>query len=198
LISDYEIKDDGILFSLLASTSNDAAFNTLFAKSPDDESWQIAHQFHSDTSFLYVPKDEINGVVDYAANAEDINGLISDYGNVLKIRSIVKPKVLDLELNCTYYSSSKLCLLEWQMIDNDEVSDIYHSVSYSNTIEKKSLGRSRYKDGAIFSSSNIPTKITISSRSPDREYLPYIQEGCSVNADEVVRNDLQLKLKQYE
>lgn len=198
LISDYEITDDGIRFTFIASTSVDVAMNTLYVNDPSSEEWQAIHTFNSDTSYLYVPEENINGMVEYAANAEDLSGLVSDYGNVLKIRSVVKPKALQLDLTCTYYSQAELCLLEWQVLDTDAATDLYHSVSFANDIEKKSLGRSRYSDGSLFLASTVPSKIAITSRSQVKEYLPYIAEGCSVSSEDISKNELQLKLTRYE
>jgi len=198
LISDYQITDEGIQFSFIASTSVDVTKNTFYINNQSSDEWEAIETFYSDTSYLYVPEENSSGMVEYAANAEDLSGLVSDYGNVLKIRSVVKPKVLELDLTCTYYSQSELCLLEWQVIDENITSDLYHSVSFTNDIEKKSLGLSRYQDGALFSASNIPNQISITSQSQEKEYLPFVMDGCSVNSEDISKNDLQSKLSKYE
>lgn len=196
LITGFNVSEKGVVLNVISSTSVDVVNNYIYRKESDSYEWKLIDSLGLiDTTYIVADVEGSGNRYDYAMTAKDNSNLESDFGNVLNVKHLSRPKSLDLGLTCNYYSQNKTVLLQWTLSEYAN-SRIYHSVEDVST--SKNYGVSPYSNGYLWTTELPPTSIIIKSRTQSKEFLPYEFDGCEVIKEDISISDIRAKLKSIQ
>jgi len=192
LINDYEVFSKKVILDITASTSNDVKQNALYRKLPNEEEWTFVDSLGIASDIRFTDTSVVAGqLYQYTSNAIDYSGLVSDFGNILNVRPIYKPRKLEMVIDCRYFEESKMILSSWE-IQEDVDESVVHKISAIENGEIKNI--STTPRGApniyVFKSSTAPTYLSIGSNTKNEQFLKSDSNSCQIISEKIENDPL--------
>ena len=181
LINDCKSTDNAVNIDIIHSTSTDVVQHYVLRKKEKENEWKILDSLGLENTKFIDTTGENNVFYLYAAKAIDDSGLMSDPSNIIKMKTYIKLRPANIDINCITYLKEKKTVIDWQIqepIDSKSKLQFFDLSAGSSFLEVKEGG---IKGTTTISFRTPIEKVGVKLLAEKREYLITESNKCLID-----------------